>query len=103
MDSVPLREARNRLGKICTAAAHAGTVTEITRHGGDPVVVIPRSAYEELQRLRRADVERQTREAAEYLRRGEIPPGTERVTREDLMASIADNGADNGMDRQERA
>lgn len=103
MDSVPLREARNRLGKICMAASHAGVVTRITRHGDDPVVVMPYSAYEELQRLRRADIERRMREASEYLARGEMPPGAEYVTREELVADLADDGTGTEVDGQEGA
>jgi len=103
MESVPLREARNRLGKICLAASHAGVVTRITRHGGDPVVVMPYSAYEERQRLRRAEIERRMREASEHLARGEMPPGAERVTRADLLAELADEEGASETDGQERA
>lgn len=45
MESVPLKDARTRLGKIHASAAH-GQPVEITRHGSAPVVVVSKTMYD---------------------------------------------------------
>jgi prevent-host-death family protein len=87
MEDVPLKEARQRLGKLHAEAAH-GRHVRITRHAADAVVLMPEADYQEYQALKREKIKAEAIEqiefAAPYVERGETPPGYVRLTREQI-------------------
>ncbi|MEU5992290.1 type II toxin-antitoxin system prevent-host-death family antitoxin [Spirillospora sp. NPDC047418] len=80
MESVPLKDARGRLGKIHSAAAH-GQPVEITRHGSAPVVVVSKTMYDVMftDHLRW-----QAEQFRKALDEGAVPEGTLVIHRDDL-------------------
>jgi prevent-host-death family protein len=89
-DSLPIKEARQRLGDLHTAVVHGHAHPRITKNGKDPVVLVTEDEWQELQQLRHErDVRRFDEEAARiraYLDNGETPPGYEVYTREQVAS-----------------
>ncbi|WP_067489368.1 type II toxin-antitoxin system prevent-host-death family antitoxin [Actinomadura hibisca] len=87
MENVPLKDARQRLGKLHSDAVH-GRHIKITRHGTDAAVLLPEADYEEYQALKREKIIQQLQADVEYVtpyvERGELPPGYEALTREQM-------------------
>lgn len=84
METIPLKEARDQLGRIHSSVSHGHRHVRLTRHGSDAVVMLPQEDYEEYLRLKQAEIAQQMAESLEHLRRGEIPPGAERVSGQEL-------------------
>ncbi|TDD64429.1 type II toxin-antitoxin system Phd/YefM family antitoxin [Actinomadura rubrisoli] len=88
MEDVPLKLARQRLGKLHSDAIH-GRHIKITRHGSDAAVLVPETDYQEYQALKRekiqAAVVAEIQHIAPYVENGELPPGYEALTREQAV------------------
>ncbi|XVQ12146.1 type II toxin-antitoxin system prevent-host-death family antitoxin [Spirillospora sp. CA-255316] len=88
MEVVPLKVARQQLGKLHSDAVH-GHHVKITRHGSDAAVLIPEADYQEYQALKRekikADVVAEIERISSHVESGELPPGYERLTREQAV------------------
>ncbi|MEO3871914.1 type II toxin-antitoxin system Phd/YefM family antitoxin [Nonomuraea sp. B12E4] len=97
METVPLQEAREKLGVLVAQAHHAHHPVTITRHGKAEAVLVSAADYAELkERLRRLQDEedrRVIREGIARIERGEPDPeGTVVITassREELEAKLA--------------
>lgn len=85
MESIPLKEARDQLGRIHSSVAHGHRHVRVTRHGSDAVVLVPQEDYAEYLRLKQAEIARHMAESLDYLRRGETPPGAEKVSKHELQ------------------
>ena len=88
METIPLKQAREQLGTLHSAAAH-GRHVRITRHGAQAAVLMPEADYQEYQALKleklKADVIAEIEVAAPYVERGEVPPACEVFTREQVL------------------
>ncbi|MFD0685486.1 type II toxin-antitoxin system Phd/YefM family antitoxin [Actinomadura fibrosa] len=88
MKEVPLKQAREQLGKLHSDAVH-GNHIKITRHGSDAVILVPEADYQEYQALKRERIEAavvaEIKHVAPYVERGELPPGYESLTREQII------------------
>lgn len=90
MESYSIEEARRRLGDIHAAVVHGRGRPRIINDGRDPVVLVTEQEWRELQQLRRErEVRRADRDAArikQYLDAGQVPPGYEVYTCEQIVA-----------------
>jgi prevent-host-death family protein len=98
METVPLQEAREKLGVLVAQAHHAHRPVTITRHGKPEAVLVSAEDYatlrDKLRRLQDEEDRRVIREGIARRERGEPDPeGTVVITatsREELEAKLAE-------------
>jgi prevent-host-death family protein len=89
VDSVPLQDARDRLGVLVDQVAHGHRHVQITRHSRPSAVLIPVSDYEDFQRLREDEMRRRIAAWSQQAQDGDMT-GLTRVTRAELAGDSED-------------